>query len=72
AKARAEALAQAAGGKLGPVLSIDTGGGMNMPHPPMPMMAMARAGMEADASVAPSLPGAITMQEQVHVVFTLE
>lgn len=73
AKARAAALAEAAGAKLGPALFITTNGGMNIPpHMPMPMMAMAERGMAKDASVAPSMPGAITMNETVDVTFALE
>lgn len=74
AKARAAALAEAAGAKLGPALVINTTGSMHMPHPPMPMMAMAERSMAADGapSVAPTLPGTITLQETVNVVFALE
>lgn len=73
AKARATALAAAAGVKLGKPMTINTGGGY---RPPMPYMAMAR-GMSADGaaekmSVAPSLPGMLEMYESVNIVFTLE
>lgn len=72
AKARAASLAEAAGAKLGPALLINTSGNMNMPQPPRMMMAMADAGMEKSASVAPTMPGAITMMETVSVTFALE
>lgn len=72
AKAQAEALATAAGAKLGPAMSISTSGA-EVPRPVMPMM-MAKA-MAADAaapSVAPSMPGAITLTETVEVSFALQ
>jgi len=74
AKAKAEALAVAAGVKLGKPFSIQASGGY-MP-PPMPMMrgammAMADGGMEK-SSVAPSLPGMVEIRETVNVVFVLE
>ncbi len=73
AKARAAALAEAAGAKLGPALIITTNGGMDMPRPMMPMMAMAKGmNMAEDASVAPSLPGSIALMETVNVTFALE
>lgn len=73
AKARAETLAQAAGAKIGRVMTIsESGGMMPMPHP-MPMMAMAKAEMAGDsASVAPSLPGLVTVSQSVNVTFELE
>jgi len=73
AKARANALAEAAGSKLGPALYISMSGGMDMPHPSMAMMEMARSSNAADGvSVAPSMPGAIIIAETVNVTFGLE
>lgn len=71
AKAKAEALAKAAGSKLGAAITIATDGAV-MPPPgmPRPMMMAAKASMES--SVAPSLPGVITLQESVSVTFALE
>lgn len=70
AKTKAQALAQAAGSKLGQAISIST---MDMggARPPMPMM-MAKASMVGESSVAPSLPGMITLSESVNVTFGLE
>lgn len=70
AKAKATALAQAAGGKLGQAMMIVTGEGPGRPHPPMPMMAMAKAA--ASDSFAPSLPGMIDLRQSVMVMFALE
>jgi uncharacterized protein len=69
---KAEALATAAGAKLGQVIAISTTGEA-MP-PPRPMMAMSRmAGAAAgESSVAPSLPGQITLHESVTVSYALE
>jgi hypothetical protein len=72
AKARAAALAEAAGAKLGPALMISTTGDVAMPRPPMPMMAMAKSMDSGEASMAPSLPGVITLNETVTVTFGLE
>lgn len=73
AKAKAMALAKVAGVKLGRPISIDAGAG-GAGHPPMPMPMMARsAGMAMSAeSVAPSLPGMITLSESVNVTFEME
>jgi len=71
AKVRAEAMAGAAGAKLGKVISITMNGSI---QPPMPMMAragMAKMAMD-ESSVAPSLPGMNTLQESVSVSFELE
>ncbi len=72
AKARAQTLATAAGVTLGKPISISTSGAAPI-MPPMPMMARAMdaAGAES-SSVAPSLPGMISIQENVSVVFSLE
>ena len=72
AKAKASALASAAGMKLGKPISISVGGGGGY-RPPMPMMARAMmADSSEKASVAPSLPGMIEMQETVSVTYALE
>ncbi len=68
ARERAQALAAAAGVKLGQVLNISTA---DMPPQPIygrMMMAEAKGG----DSVAPSLPGMITLRESVTVSFGLE
>jgi uncharacterized protein YggE len=67
AREKAEALAQAAGGKLGQALVINAGGGGgNRPVAPMAMM------MKSDSSIAPNLPGLMNLQESVSVTFALE
>lgn len=74
AQAKAAALAAAAGMKLGKPLTINTDGHYTPPIMPMPMMAkamMADAG-GAESSVAPTLPGMVTLRESVSVVFELE
>lgn len=72
AREKAESLAQAAGAKIGRVMSISTGGSSH----PMPPVAYARAAMmdavSEKASVAPSLPGEIAISESVNVSFELE
>lgn len=70
AKARAQLLADAAGAKLGRVITLSTSGAVSPPMP-MPMYAMAKSRMAED-SVAPSLPGLTTLQESVSVTFELE
>lgn len=73
ARAKASALAQAAGVKLGRPLQISVSGGYA--PPPMPMMraSMAMAdGAAEKMSVAPSLPGMLELRESVNVVFALE
>jgi uncharacterized protein YggE len=74
AKAKAAALAEAAGAKLGKVLVISTtSNSINMPSPPMPMFAKAmRADSSAEMSVAPSLPGMVELEESVSAAFSLE
>ena len=69
AKVRATALAEAAGAKLGKVLSITMQGGAT---PPMRPMAMALSARAEKSSVAPSLPGLLNMDESVLVTFELE
>lgn len=70
AKARAQSLADAAGAKLGKVISITTNGA-SPPPMPVPMMMAAKARMAED-SVAPSLPGLTSLQESVSVTYELE
>jgi uncharacterized protein len=72
AKAKALALTQAAGVKLGAPITISTNGLRSISQPGvMPMMAMARAEKVMDSS-GPSTPGQVTLQENVQVVFGLE
>jgi len=70
ARVKAQALAEAAGAKLGQVLNISTvdSGVMS----PRPMMAMLKSTMATESSVAPSLPGMIDLRESVTVSFALE
>lgn len=71
AKVKADELAKAADSKLGKALSITT---EDTPayHPPRPMMAMAKSSADMAESVAPTLPGLITLQQNVNVTFALE
>jgi uncharacterized protein YggE len=69
ARAKAEALAQAAGMKLGKPVHIAESDSQ-MPGYPRPMM-MAKSGA-ADSSVAPSLPGLVTVRVDVDVAFAVE
>lgn len=72
AKAKAQALADAAGAKLGKAMIISTvSSGDNVIHPPMPL-ARGMMAAKAEMSVAPSLPGMIELSESVNVSFTLE
>jgi uncharacterized protein len=71
AKERATVLADAAGVKLGKAISISTAGAEHQPIRPMMAKAMS-SDAESSSSVAPSLPGQITQQERLNVVFTLE
>lgn len=71
AKARAEQLAQAAGVKVGIPIAISLGENATPPMMPRPMMMMAKSAM-ADSSVAPSLPGLITLQENVSITYAIE
>jgi uncharacterized protein YggE len=71
AKARAQALAEASGSKLGAALMIATADMPAIgPRPPMPMMAMAKA--SSAMAVAPSVPGQVELHESVTVTFALE
>ena len=72
AKAKAASLAQAAGAKLGPAITINTSD-VAMPIPgPRPVMMMAKAADMAESSVAPSLPGMVELRQSVTVTFGLE
>lgn len=72
ARTKADALAKAAGAKLGAVLTIAADGNM-MPIPaPRPMMAKAMMADSASVSVAPSLPGMVELQQSVTVTYGLE
>jgi uncharacterized protein YggE len=72
AKAKAAALAQAAGAKLGPVITITTVD-MNTPIPgPRPMMMQAKMADASEMSIAPSLPGMVELRQSVTVVFGME
>ncbi|CAN5893364.1 hypothetical protein BH23GEM9_BH23GEM9_02510 [soil metagenome] len=69
ARRQAEALAEAAGERLGPALNISTGG-YSPPPPPMPGMAYARAEMMQDVST-PIEGGTLTVQAHVSIVYRL-
>lgn len=73
AKSKAEALAQAAGAKLGQPLTIMTGDFQQppFPRPPVPMLARAMSTAGASES-APVLPGLINVEQSVTVTFALE
>lgn len=69
AKAHAESLAQAAGAKLGaPIMIVN---GSNMPMLPHPFAGRAMAA-PVEVSEAPSLPGMVSLRENVTVTFGLE
>lgn len=72
ARERAQALAEAAGAKLGQAISISTNSASTpISGPPMPMVArMAAAG--AEPSIAPSLPGMVELRETVNATFAME
>ena len=73
AKTKAAALAQAAGGKLGAPISISTGNISPMPIRPMLVRGLQAEALGASAPPeAPSLPGLISLQENVEVIFGLE
>ena len=69
ARDRAAQLAEAAGSRLGPPLQISVGGAE--PPMPRPMMAMARMEAADAGSVAPTVPGAVRLQESVTVTFVM-
>jgi uncharacterized protein len=69
ARREAEALAQAAGEQLGPALTIQSGGYMPPPGPPMPF---ARADMMmAESMETPIAGGTLTVTANVNVVYRL-
>lgn len=68
ARREAEAVAEAAGERLGPVLSINTGG-YHAPPPPMPMYA--RAEMDMAQASTPVESGTLTIVATVNVVYEL-
>jgi uncharacterized protein len=67
ARREAEAIAAAAGERLGPPLNINTGGYMPPPRP----MAMARADLMAMEAATPIEGGTLTVTANVNVVFRL-
>lgn len=72
AKEKAAQIAQAAGARLGPAMTINVDdASTSVPAPPRPMMMMAKA-ESTDSSVAPSLPGTVELREAVTVTFALE
>lgn len=73
AKAKAAALAKAAGARLGEALVISTmGNSTDLPRPPQPVMFQSMRAGKAEMSVAPSLPGMVELEESVTVSFALE
>ncbi|HEX6134387.1 MAG TPA: SIMPL domain-containing protein [Longimicrobiales bacterium] len=68
ARREAEALAEAAGERLGPALNISTGGYQT--PPPMPMYA-ARAEMDMAVAATPVETGTLTVVATVNVVYQL-
>lgn len=69
ARREAEAIADAAGERLGPALNISTGGYYAPPPPPMPMYA--RAEMDMQAAQTPVETGTLTVIATVTVVYQL-
>ncbi|HEX2166041.1 MAG TPA: SIMPL domain-containing protein [Longimicrobiales bacterium] len=69
ARREAEAIAEAAGERLGAALSINTGG-YHMPPPPMPMYARAEM-MDMAAASTPVQTGTLTVTTTVTVVYQL-
>ena len=70
ARERAQMLAEAAGATLGKVIFITTNSAAGA-QPPVPMMGRAMLMKQDAASVAPSLPGVVTLEESVAVTFEL-
>jgi uncharacterized protein len=68
ARREAEAVAQAAGERLGPPISISTGGFAGPPRPPMPY---ARADAMEMAMVTPVEPGTLSVTAHVNVVYRM-
>ena len=71
ARAEAELIAQAAGERLGPPLSIHSGGYMRPPPQPMPMYDRAAA-VEAMPAPTPVEGGTLTVTATVSIVYRLE
>lgn len=69
ARREAEAIAEAAGERLGPALNIQTGGYHAPPPPPMPMYA--RGEMDMAAAPTPVETGTLTVMATVNVVYQL-
>ena len=71
AHARAQMLAEAAGVTLGKVILISTN--QAAMQPPLPMMAGRSLGMmKQDSSVAPSVPGLVSLEESIFVTYELQ
>ena len=71
ARREAEAVAQAAGERLGPALNIHTGGYAPPPPPPMPMYRRDMAMEQAMAAPTPVEGGTLSVVANVTVVFKL-
>jgi uncharacterized protein YggE len=72
ARREAEAVAEAAGERLGPAFSINTGGFHAPPPPPAPMMYARGAEMQQDMAMAtPVESGTLTITAMVSVVYIL-
>ena len=72
ARREAEAVAQAAGQRLGPPLNINTGGFQPPPPPPMPAYRMDAVEMAAAQAVTPMESGTLTVTANVHVVYRID
>jgi uncharacterized protein len=70
ARREADAVAEAAGERLGPPLNINTGG-YNAPPPPMPMYARGGDMLQEMAMSTPVETGTLTIVAMVNVVYTL-
>ncbi|HEY8552407.1 MAG TPA: SIMPL domain-containing protein [Thermaerobacter sp.] len=69
ARAQAEALASAAGQRLGPLLALSTG---PITPPPRPFMAAEARALAVDVASTPIEPGTLTMTATVSAVYQLE
>jgi uncharacterized protein len=70
ARREAEAVAQAAGQRLGPPININTGG--FQPPPPMPMYRMDAMEMAAAQAATPVESGTLAVTAHVNVVFRID